>query len=47
MNTDNFVVYINTEEIYVDIPKDVETRFDSYKDHYRKGKEKSNLINEP
>ena len=29
MNTDNFVVYINMEEIYVDIPKDVETRFDT------------------
>ena len=29
MNADNFVVYINTEEIYVDIPKDVETRFDT------------------
>ena len=29
MSHEYFVVYINTEEIYVDIPKDVETRFDT------------------
>ena len=28
MNTDSFIVYIKTEDIYVDIAKDVETRFD-------------------
>ena len=29
MDTSNFVVYIKTENIYSDITKDVETRFDS------------------
>ena len=28
MDTDSFVVYIKTEDIYSDISKDVETRFD-------------------
>ena len=28
MDTDNFVVYNKTEDIYVDIAKDVKTRFD-------------------
>ena len=28
-NTDSFIVYIKTEEIYIDIGKDVETRFDT------------------
>ena len=29
MDTDNFIVYIKTEDIYSDIAKDVETRFDT------------------
>ena len=29
MDTDSFMVYIKTEEIYVDIAKDVETRYDT------------------
>ena len=29
MNADSFIVYIKTEDIYVDIEKDVETRFDT------------------
>ena len=29
MDTDNFRVYTKTENIYVDIAKDVETRFDT------------------
>ena len=29
MDTDSFIVYIKTEEIYSDIAKDVETRFDA------------------
>ena len=29
MDTDSFKDYIKTEDIYVDIAKDVETRFDS------------------
>ena len=28
-NTDSFIVFIKTEEIYIDIGKDVETRFDT------------------
>ena len=28
MNTDRFIVYIKTEDIYVDNAEDVETRFD-------------------
>ena len=27
MDTDSFIVYINTDDIYKDIAKDVETRF--------------------
>ena len=27
--TDNFIVYIKTEDIHVDISKDIETRFDT------------------
>ena len=35
----NFIVYIKTEDIYVDIAKDVETTFDtSNYDHYLKEK---------
>ena len=29
MNTDNFTVYIKTDDIYKEIAKDVETRFDT------------------
>ena len=29
MDTDSFIMYIKTEDIYVDIAKDVETRFDT------------------
>ena len=29
MDTDNFIVYIKADDIYKDITKDVETRFDT------------------
>ena len=29
IDTDSFIVYIKTESIYVDIAKDVETKFDT------------------
>ena len=29
MDTDSFIVYIKTEDIYADIAKDVETLFDT------------------
>ena len=29
MDTDSFIVYIKTEDIYLDIAKDVEVRFDT------------------
>ena len=29
MNTDNFIVYIKTDDIYKEIAEDVETRFDT------------------
>ena len=29
MDTDSFIVYIKTEDIYVDVAKDVETRFNT------------------
>ena len=29
MDTDSFIVYIKTEYIYINIAKDVETRFDT------------------
>ena len=29
MDTDSFIVYIKTEDIYRDIAEDVETRFDT------------------
>ena len=29
MDTDSFIVYIKTESIYLDISKDVKTRFDN------------------
>ena len=51
MDTGSFIVYIKTEDIFIDIQKDVETRFDA--SNYKldrplpKGKnEKSNWINE-
>ena len=28
MDTDSFTVYIKTEDIYIDIAKDIEKRFD-------------------
>ena len=53
MDTDSFMVYIKTEDIYVDIVKDVETRSDTSNymnqtDHsLPKGKnKKSDQINE-
>ena len=39
MDTDSFIVYIKTEDIYTDIAKDVEARFgtSNYEfDHYQK-----------
>ena len=50
MDTDSFVVNIKTENIYVDIAKDIATRF--YTSNYelkrplRNGKKNSNWINE-
>ena len=32
MDTNSFIVYIKTEDIYKDITKDVETRFDASKE---------------
>ena len=29
MNTDSFIVYIKTDDIYKDVAEDVETRFDT------------------
>ena len=29
MDTDSFIVFIKTKDIYIDIAKDVETRFDT------------------
>ena len=29
MNTDSFIVYIKTDDIYKDIAEDVQTRFDT------------------
>ena len=29
LDTNSFVVYIKTEDIYIDVAKDVETRFDT------------------
>ena len=29
MDTDSFIAYIKTEDIYVEIPTDVETKFDT------------------
>ena len=42
MDTDGFIVYIKTDNIYKDIAEDVETRFDTSNyeldKHYQKGK---------
>ena len=42
MDTDNFTVYIKTEDIYVDIAEGIETRFalqiTNYRNHYPKEK---------
>ena len=51
MDTDSFIVYIKTDDIYKDIAKDVETRFDTSNYELErpllKGKnQKSNWINE-
>ena len=48
-NTDSFIVYIKTEEIYIDIGKDVETRFDTSNHELEKPlprRETKKLINE-
>ena len=36
MDTDSFIVYIKTEDIYLDIAKDVEKRFDTSKEKIKK-----------
>ena len=36
INTDSFIIYLKAEEIYVDIAKDVETRF--YTSNYKLGR---------
>ena len=51
MDIDSFIVYTKTEDIYVDIEKDIETRFDisNYKLDRplpRRKNKKSNWINE-
>ena len=38
MNTGGFIVYIKTDNIYKDIAEDVETRFDTMRDHCLKQK---------
>ena len=45
MDTDSFIVYIKTEEIYVDIVKDDETRYFKYfkRDHCQKKRIKEEL----
>ena len=44
MNTDSFIVYIKTNDIYKDIAEDVENRFDT--SNYELDRQKSNWINE-
>ena len=49
MDTDSFIVYIKTNDIYGDIPEDVETRFDTSNyelDRPMPKAENSNWINE-
>ena len=46
MDTDRFIVYIKLEDIYADIAKDVETRYDTSNhklDHYLEEKMKRQL----
>ena len=44
VDTDSCIVHVNTEDIFKDIPEDVETSFAT--DHCLKNKIKSNWINE-
>ena len=44
VDTDSSIVHVKTEDIYKDIPEDVETSFET--DHCLKNKIKSNWINE-
>ena len=56
INTDSFIVYIKTEDVYKDVGEDVETRFDTSNHELesnsidrplvKRKKEKSNWINE-
>ena len=50
MDTDSFIVYIKTEDIYRDIVKDFKTRIDTSNYELdrplRNGKNRGNLINE-
>ena len=49
VDTDSFIVYIKTKDIYVHIAKDVETRFvasNYHKPLTKERNEKSNWINE-
>ena len=47
MNTDNFITYLKTDDIYKDIAEDVETRFDTSNDELgrplQKGKNKEEI----
>ena len=47
MDTESFIIYIKTDDIYKDIAEDVETRFDIMNQIGRcqKEKHKSNWIN--
>ena len=47
MDADRFIVYINTENIYVDIAKDAEARFDTsnYELDTPLPKEKNKIVN--
>ena len=46
MNTDSFIIFIKTEDIYIDVSKGVETRFNTWNyelDHYLEEKIKKSL----
>ena len=47
MDADNFIVYIKTEDIYLDIAKDAETKFDTsnYELDRPLPREKNKLLN--
>ena len=47
MDTDSFIVYIKIKDIYSDIAKDVETRFDTsnYESDRPKGKKMQEELN--